>query len=580
MITKKNPPHLFYSSMDNNDDQLFSDEQIQRYDADTIKHRYGDNWRNYASNVREIKQADGSIVRGKYVFFFILLVNYLFFVYLEYIIEDPSLLKEIKPSVDSTSSTTGSDDEQQSSKHKFAQIKAKFEQKSFTNVMASPTSSSSVASSHTTTRRNSNQQIDDLNTRNRRESNDSLSMNRPNTNVPIAPSISTNSQHSRTVIDSSFQRLHSADEADEEVRRIHRQGVELRHHQQGGRLTPISSIDETQQQRNVQYEVVDEDGNPMVINDVHDLIKMSGVTAREVPQPDGTIVREYVIDDPQVLSKFHSQQFQQENSYEHIPPPPPRIPLKQSALFRQEPLNNDYHPPPINIQQVRTLEPQRRYEFQTTSGKRIEFLITNLGSDETDIHELANAINTRILPSSSNTTQQKPFTLPKQWHPAVDLTHREPQIRQRTGSDNQPIPNNYNIGFQQIPPSIQTDLNHSVPYQQQFAPVFAEPIIDWSAVQQQDPHGQIDPQFIRQYITQKHQNGSFQTSAQFLPEQQQQQMTRSTISPSRNNPPVFYQQTMPYPYQGQQQHGVTILPPNTNDFNFNQQQIVNGHTRI
>jgi hypothetical protein len=51
--------------MHNHDDQLFADEQIQRYDADTIKHRYGDNWRNYASNVREITQADGSIIKGE-----------------------------------------------------------------------------------------------------------------------------------------------------------------------------------------------------------------------------------------------------------------------------------------------------------------------------------------------------------------------------------------------------------------------------------------------------------------------------------------------------------------------------------
>ncbi len=64
-MTTKTNSYLFHSSMDNNDDQIFADEQIQRYDADTIKHRYGDNWRNYASNVREIKQADGSIVRGK-----------------------------------------------------------------------------------------------------------------------------------------------------------------------------------------------------------------------------------------------------------------------------------------------------------------------------------------------------------------------------------------------------------------------------------------------------------------------------------------------------------------------------------
>jgi len=554
--------------MDNNDDQLFSNEQIQRYDAETIKHRYGDNWRSYASNIRDIKQADGSIVRGKKSFFFFsLFIQSIFFLFFirEYIIEDPSLLKEIKPSIDSTSSTTGSDDEQQSSKNKFAQIKAKFEQKSLTNVMASPSSSSSVASSHTTTRRNSN------------KSNDSLPINRTNISVSVAQPISTASN-------SSFRRVNSADEADEEVRRIHGQGVEFRQHQ--GSLTPISLIDDSkqQQQSNVQYEVVDEDGNPMAIDDVHNLIKMSGVTAREVPQPDGTIVREYVIDDPKVLSEFQSQQTQQRNLHEHIPPPPPRIPLRQSSLYRQEPLNNDHNQPPINIQQVRTLEPQRRYEFITTSGKRIEFIITNLGTDQSDIHELANAINTRFVPSSSNTTQQQqqpPFTLPKQWHPAVDLTHREPQTRQRTGSDNQPIPNTYNSPFQQT--QVDVDRFNQGPYQQQFAPVFAEPIIDWSAVRQQDPHGQVDPQLIQQYITQKHQSGGFQTSAQFLPEQRQQQpqqMTRSTNSPPRNNPPIFYQQTMSYPYQGQQQHGVRIInPTNNNDFNFNQ-QIANEHTRI
>jgi len=65
--------------MNTNDDQIFSNEQIQRYDADTIKHRYGDNWRNYASNVREIKQADGSIVRGKYLYF--VLFFFLLFIY-------------------------------------------------------------------------------------------------------------------------------------------------------------------------------------------------------------------------------------------------------------------------------------------------------------------------------------------------------------------------------------------------------------------------------------------------------------------------------------------------------------------
>ena len=508
---------------------------------------------------------------------------------LEYIIDDPSLLQEVKPPLDSTSST-GSDDEQQSSKHKFAQIKARFEQKSVTNVMASP-SSSSVASSNTTTpRRNSN------------------TNNRTNVDIPPAPPMLSNaSNRSQTSSVSSFRRVNSADEADEEVQRIHRQGEQFRQHQDG--LTPI---DENNQQPppNVEYEVVDEDGNPMAIDGVQDLIKMSGVTAREVPQPDGTIIREYVIDDPHILSKFQAQQSptnsQQRtlnnDNNNNIPPPPPRVPLKQSALFRQGPSNDNNNNVPLNIQQIHVIEPQRRYEYVTTSGKRIEFMITNIGptnqmTNDTDIRELSHAINTRLLPSGSTSTPQ-PFTLPKQWHPAVDLTHREGSTRQRTGSDSQPVPpNNYNVAYQQAQP-VQPDVARSAsygtlnqgPYQQPFAPVFTEPIIDWSAIRQQDPHGQVDPQLIQQFITQKHQTGSFQSSAQFLPEQPQpkQQTTRSTISPSRTTQPVFYQQQqMSYPYQGQQQHGVTIYPTNT-DYNLNQQQqqqqqatmFVNGNTRI
>ena len=77
-MTTKTNPQSFYSSMYTNDDQLFANEQIQRYDADTIKNRYGDNWRNYASNVREIKQADGSIVRGEYISMFVYF-SYLFY---------------------------------------------------------------------------------------------------------------------------------------------------------------------------------------------------------------------------------------------------------------------------------------------------------------------------------------------------------------------------------------------------------------------------------------------------------------------------------------------------------------------
>jgi hypothetical protein len=63
-MTTTTNTHSFYSTMPNHDDRLFYDEQIQRFDADAIKNRYGDNWKNFASNVREVTQPDGSIVKG------------------------------------------------------------------------------------------------------------------------------------------------------------------------------------------------------------------------------------------------------------------------------------------------------------------------------------------------------------------------------------------------------------------------------------------------------------------------------------------------------------------------------------
>ena len=51
--------------MSTQNDRLFQDEQIQRYDANTIRDRYGDNWKSLVSNVREVTQPDGSVVKGR-----------------------------------------------------------------------------------------------------------------------------------------------------------------------------------------------------------------------------------------------------------------------------------------------------------------------------------------------------------------------------------------------------------------------------------------------------------------------------------------------------------------------------------
>ena len=138
-----------------------------------------------------------------------------------------------------------------------------------------------------------------------------------------------------------------------------------------------SSSNEIPPQSRVQYEVVDEDGNPMAVDDVQNLIKMSGVRAREVPQPDGTIIKEYVIDDPHVVSQFRSQQqyqspmsspyAHQRNTDPDAPPPPPRVPLRPPILFHQGGSSMDDNLPQ-NIQQIHVLEPQRRYEYLTTNG--------------------------------------------------------------------------------------------------------------------------------------------------------------------------------------------------------------------
>lgn len=54
----------FHSAFPNENDGVFHDQSIQRFDAETIKNRYGTSWKNFASNVREVTQPDGSIIKG------------------------------------------------------------------------------------------------------------------------------------------------------------------------------------------------------------------------------------------------------------------------------------------------------------------------------------------------------------------------------------------------------------------------------------------------------------------------------------------------------------------------------------
>ena len=139
---------------------------------------------------------------------------------------------------DSSRSMTTDNDEHErgSSKNKFAQIKAKFEQNHAGNVMGSPTTSSSYNSSATTSRQSAGRQADESHRRERRGSNEMISMHRANgsrtptdlLHSPMDAQTSyrrTQSAGSDKSNRGSLRRLDSADEADEEVRRIHRQGT-------------------------------------------------------------------------------------------------------------------------------------------------------------------------------------------------------------------------------------------------------------------------------------------------------------------------------------------------------------------
>ena len=224
----------------------------------------------------------------------------------------------------------------------------------------------------------------------------------------------------------------------------------------------------------VQYEMIDENGHSLPIDGIEDIIKMSGIEAREFQQADGTIVREYHINDPQILSKVQSQRSEMISQTKNIvqehslppPPPPPRITRRASTTLQPV--------PSINLQQVHSVKSQQPYEYVTSTGRSIHFIITELDEDQqtfswNSIYPSPLAIDGLQIP--------QPFDTP------------ETLMNSQTSND------------QSFPTG-------------QFPPIFTEPIIDWSILRQQDPEGQIDSELVRQFIQQRHQLESSQLSSE------------------------------------------------------------------
>jgi hypothetical protein len=74
-INKNTTSNIFENDFKNYE-ELFVDEDVQRFDADSYRQKYGDKWKKLATTVRDVVQPDGTIIR-------------------EYVIEDPSLLEQL-----------------------------------------------------------------------------------------------------------------------------------------------------------------------------------------------------------------------------------------------------------------------------------------------------------------------------------------------------------------------------------------------------------------------------------------------------------------------------------------------------
>ena len=113
-------------NLSTSNEQLFEDREVERYDADTYKQRYGDRWKRLASSVRDIVQSDGTVIR-------------------EYVIEDPGMLEQLSED-DSDNSTaeetsyhrkfynTSNNNEKNSNNCHYQEKSAGIANKSFTNL--------------------------------------------------------------------------------------------------------------------------------------------------------------------------------------------------------------------------------------------------------------------------------------------------------------------------------------------------------------------------------------------------------------------------------------------------------------
>lgn len=98
----------------------------------------------------------------------------------------------------------------------------------------------------------------------------------------------------------------------------------------------------------VEYEIVDEHGNQIMISGAEQLKKLAACV-NEIRQSDGSIVKEYILNDPDIIEQIR-QQIKDQSSSESVtptkqqqqPPPPLSLAVNSKKPPQQTQNNNQY----------------------------------------------------------------------------------------------------------------------------------------------------------------------------------------------------------------------------------------------
>ncbi len=95
------------------------------------------------------------------------------------------------------------------------------------------------------------------------------------------------------------------EEFDKEIESIHEQGEQLKQYSEYVKDLPTKQSDDFLEQ-NVEYEILDEHGNQIFINNAQDLKELA-TSVSEVVQADGSIVKEYILNDPKIIERIRNK---------------------------------------------------------------------------------------------------------------------------------------------------------------------------------------------------------------------------------------------------------------------------------